>query len=328
MSPLNCKVQLPLTGSSDLKQTEDAQSVLTVGVEFTLLCRGEVKTLGAPELRLPEGEQFALKLLGVRQSQGSIELTVTSYQVNQHKLEKVELVDGELRYPLSPIEFEVVSVQNPQEPVQEPFGPFGPLALPMPTWLWGALVLLVVGIGFVVIMRLRRYLRHRRFLKEILAQSGAKTPGPEFFFAHRRWKQSLGYFQRDSELSPAVISDAGLRLREMWFLYLSRRLFLPASEVSDSALQRALKASLGGRDATNLQAKMSRVQKEMAKLKSSQLKLANSLPQKASGADLWDVQVLLVKLVEEIEQAWAQKENARIAKRRLWLSSLFSGGSK
>lgn len=209
---------------------------LTVGDLFKMRCQGEWPGLviGQPvavkewEIRADENNfPFVLKLLKIEKiADDVVELELASYRVGPHDLKAVQLVSSDRAVLLGDLQFSVNSVQNPKEPVTEPFGAWPPLALAFP-WLF---VVLLVGFGVLALaLALRpRWLRKRneKWMAEVPPVRSA-TPEQELYRI-LRVSTKLEEF------------DQGFRF------YLARKFGIPAHRMSTGKILKSLKRAHGG----------------------------------------------------------------------------------
>lgn len=151
---------------------------LTVGSVFRIRCQGDWPGGKDWELRADGNEfPFLLKLLRLEKVADDVmELTLASYRVGDHDLKAVQLVSSESAVLLGDLRLGVVSVQDPKEPVTEPFGARPPLALPFP-WLFVAV--LAAGALLALALALRPYWRRRRHARWMAEVPPVRFATPE-----------------------------------------------------------------------------------------------------------------------------------------------------
>ncbi len=231
MAELNCRTEL-LEGKP-----------LTVGDRFTWACEGAVPNFDFTnvELRLEEADKYKLKLFGVQKSeQGALLIDTTSYMVGDHTLKAVQLVDLENSILLGDLKFQVSSVQDPKEPVQEPFGPMGPQRF-FPTLFFGllvtALILFLIPIFLGVIQRRRR----RKLMETLDSKSFQYAAFPEL---HRELRalerQHLFLADHRTEGSEDEKKISFETMKSAFRVYLSRQYRIPAFNWRSAAILKAL----------------------------------------------------------------------------------------
>ena len=237
MAELHCTVEKIL-------HPEDAS--VTVGERFALDCQGEMGALdaGKAELRLEPADKYKLKLLRT-QSEGAakVRLEVLSDQVGKHDFKSLSFFTGSQSLPITGLSFEVKSVQDPQAPVTEPYGPLGPLMISVPWYHWMALLMFISLLGLSITLFIFRRVERRRLMREILQTASSAQPDDELF-------QKLRGFQRNwdfivSPSSPVTLEnskEAVGALLTVYQLYLSRQFNLPASRWPLRTTLRVLKS--------------------------------------------------------------------------------------
>lgn len=112
MSEVECQVRFILN--------PEAQAV-TVGERFQLQCQSQVPwPEGDLRFEVPESAKYQLRLLNLeRLSDNSVDLSVTSVAVGEHRIEGAKIGGRDL--PV--VTVKVQSVQDPSNPVKEPYGP-------------------------------------------------------------------------------------------------------------------------------------------------------------------------------------------------------------
>lgn len=153
---------------------------LSVGQILRLRCEGEwlgwaeSQSLDLAKWQIrydgSENDPYLLKVLAAHPSAEAskvYDLELVSYRVGQHQLKAVQMLSDEASVVLGDLSFQVKTVQKEDEPVTEPFGPFGPLGAPWP-WLTIALICLVLVSALALILtpilRRRKYARWMREL--------------------------------------------------------------------------------------------------------------------------------------------------------------------
>lgn len=232
MAAIECQIRVP-----DQPGLEPGQ--LTVGREFFLDCAGAWPPIADPataKFQFQKGNEHMLKLLGMeRVENGRVELKVTSYTAAKIDIPNLVLLDGNQTVELGPLRYEVVSVLDPAQPQQEPYGAFGPLTISVPAAWWVALALVLALIGLAVGLGLRRRLQRRALLKKIASHDSALAPEREFYQTLRRLKRDKGIFagtEFPADEPAAVVGD----LERAFRTFFMRQFRLPVFDWSDSAL--------------------------------------------------------------------------------------------
>lgn len=236
MADINCvtkKIQEP-----DVPST-------TVGERFLLECQGDfpafdLKTL---ELRLEAADKYKLKLLRAqKESNSSMRFEVLSDQVGRHSLRAVQLIDAQSSAVIPELTFEVRSVQDPQAPVQEPYGPLGPFGLMIPWFYWVGLLAILSSVGILVFSLVYRKLQRRKLMQQILAKASAASPESELFSTLRAFQRQSDFLLNPENKVSAEQAQTSLEtLKSAYRLFLSREYMIPASAWPTSRTLRILK---------------------------------------------------------------------------------------
>lgn len=219
MADVNCRFELP--------EGKD----LTVGDRFTWACEGSLPNLdiSKTELRLEEADKYKLKLFRIQKGEnGTLLLDVTSYVVGDHTIKAAQLVDAENSVLLGDLKFTVSSVQDPKEPIKEPFGPVPPVRffpILFVVLIASAVVILLIPVFSSWLKRRRR----RKLMEKLDARSFQYAAFPEL---HRelRAQQRQYLFLTD----PGAEGNEDERklvfgmLKETFQTYVSRQFRLPA----------------------------------------------------------------------------------------------------
>lgn len=287
MADVNCQVQTP----------PDATE-LTVGARFVIRCEGAWPALDAKslELRLDEADKYKLKLLTFQPAEaGAADLEVVSYVVGAHALKAVQLTDAQSSVVLGDLQFTVASVQNPEEPVKEPFPPLGPMSF-FP-WLFAALVaallaLLLAGLFVGVVRRRRR----RKLLDEVLGKVYQSPPAPELYRELRALtRQYLFLTDPKASTEGAPLVDILRALNAHFRVFLTRTYLVPAQRLPTAKVLAELAPALGEESAALAQ--LGHVLRELDRALDNEAKVR--------GADL----AQLARLVRE----WVERTGARKA---------------
>ncbi|WP_413560430.1 hypothetical protein [Bdellovibrio sp. HCB209] len=245
---VQCKVEIP--NVQGLKDQE-----LTVGREFLLVCDGEFpKTLQQDKLQLvlsPE-QKYSIHLLGFEfRSPTQADLKVTSYVAGaQIKFDNLQLTDGTETLDLGQVQYQLVSVLPPppppsgkpgeQQPKQEPYGPVGPLAIPVPMVYWAILAGVVGLVILFAATKIFRSVQRRRTIERLKEHDSALSPLQEFHQKFRRMQRVNTVFFGGSpkkEDIPLALDET----RQMLKLYITRRYKIPALEWSPRLIIKDLK---------------------------------------------------------------------------------------
>ncbi|MEZ0393245.1 MAG: hypothetical protein ACAH59_13580 [Pseudobdellovibrionaceae bacterium] len=235
MAQVQCRMEIP-------KSASEAKT-LTVGQVFYLNCEGEWPALQKKslELRLEEADRYKLKLLDFEfTSKTEAQLKVTSYKVGQHQLKAVQLVDSENSVVLSDLDFTIQSVMNPQQPVTEPFGPFGPLALKLPLWFPLTVLLLFAILLGVAVNRWRIRREKRRLLLDMRLTESAQEPIFQFYQTIRKQQRAYPAFS-GHEPTPEETQNFIAALNESYKIYLARNFEVPTLKWSERKILSDLK---------------------------------------------------------------------------------------
>ena len=224
MSDLQCSV---------VKILRPEDPAVTVGERFALDCQGEFPELELTkaELRVEPADKYKIKLLRAQsEGAGKLRLEVLSDQVGKHELKSMQLFSGLQNLPISALSFEVRSVQDPQAPVTEPYGPLGPIMISVPWYDWMALLLVISLIGSSLAFYAFRKIERRRLMREITSGAASLSAEDELFQKLRGFQRNWDFLVAPS--SPVSIEnskEAVRSLSEAYQLFLSRRFNLPAS---------------------------------------------------------------------------------------------------
>jgi hypothetical protein len=225
-------------------QTPDGN--LTVGQEFSVTCDGALPHLdiAKTEIRLDEADRYKLHLLSMQQTDNQLQLVVTSYEVGDHQLKAVQLVDPTNSLVLGDLSFSVKSVLDPKEPPSEPYGPRGPLGLSLPWWyyaLWVVVIAVVVG---YVVRRLRQYWQKKKLIEEMVNQGSALTPYHQFTKTIRQLQRQHLFLAEPAGTVPEEEKKAVLsELENSYRLFLGRSFLLPTLQWNDGQILSDLRRS-------------------------------------------------------------------------------------
>lgn len=154
---------------------------LSIGTKFSLACEGPAASLNKDKLSLEVSKenQFALRLLETKSlSDTSAEFVATSWKSGEVKLQNPILTDGSSRVALGDIRFTVTSVLKDEK--QEPYPPWGPLALSWPIWVWISALVFFGLLFFLIWGRVRYAVRRKKLLKALEKNPLAIEPYHQF----------------------------------------------------------------------------------------------------------------------------------------------------
>ncbi len=194
------------------------QQPITVGHVFDLSCAGPFPLtfkVGNAQVSGLE-DKYALKLLKFElRDPKTADIRFTSYRVGSQAFEKITITDGETTLELPAVKFEVKSVLPPPEAATEPpkpFGPIGPMAIPMPLVYW-VILISVLGIATMLIAwSWRNRLERLEILKTIKNRTTGPTPVVQFHRDLRILTKKAGVHDNQDELQiPAQVYLKELR---------------------------------------------------------------------------------------------------------------------
>lgn len=179
MNDVNAKAATPIW-HCDLHAPESG----TVGLTFAMNCSGDipVQWAGAPKIVLPEKTlPYSLVILETKKLEPTAaDFVVTSYRTGEFKPEFIRVMTGDVGFEASGLTWKTQSVLKQGEQ-PKPFGPYGPLRLPMPIWVWVAIALLLASVSSGLWLWFKR-IQDRRRLAEDLGRhaSAVLTPAAQF----------------------------------------------------------------------------------------------------------------------------------------------------
>lgn len=301
MADFSCKTQIP-----DVPGLESGQ--LTVGRVFTLECTGPwpegvdpAKLQIAspppptdPKQKADQTAKYALKILGAKAiSKDVVQFDVTTYLAGKVQIPALILTDGAKSFEANQIDFEVHSVLDPQQPKQEPYGPFGPMPISIPLSWWFMLAGAIVLAGLLVFWRVRRRLQRRELMKKLEEHDSALSPAAEFYTKMRKLRRDHVLFSGGETAE----TDTALVVRElerMFRTFFMRRFELPALDWNDGTLIRAFKRE-HRRAAEDVGSDLKKLLKEFGAAKSA------SRVETKDAVQLADVTRTLVEKIEKLE---------------------------
>jgi hypothetical protein len=215
----------------------------TVGSRFQLTCEGPPIVLNRAQLslELPKMQQYQLKILDTRElTDGRAEFIVTSWSAGDVKLSNPVLTDGAKRIGLGDIHFSIASVIDKKtNPEPKPFGPWSPVLLPLPVWIWFGAIILIVAVVSPIFIFVRRRVRRRKLLKQLAKNPITMTPYFQFNKELRKLVRQIPNDRSDWSLDVAqkYVHELDECLR--WFL--ARELVLPVFARGPGEILRDLK---------------------------------------------------------------------------------------
>lgn len=259
MANFNCRLDIPEV--SGLKTAE-----VTVGREFQVTCTGPwpaITPASKLSFELKPEQKYSLHLLGAEPLSGdTVRLNTTSYQVGAWNFQPLVLdVDGN-KLELAEINFETVSVLDPLEPQQEPYGLLGPVGLGWPL-LWWVVLLVLVG-GFILSggQRWYRRVQRKKLLDSLREHDSALSPIAEFYQTLRRLRRESEVFGSQS-VSTELAKQTSAELENAFRLFFLREFRLPALTWPDRELLRAFRKENRSVDSADL-AKLRKLFREMS----------------------------------------------------------------
>lgn len=211
---MKCDLQVPEIPNWDY-------NALTVGHVFFLNCEGAWGPMDKESLELRTGDKNpdTLRLLRFEQKSDSLaQLKLVSYLPGEHKFQAVQMVDKEHSVLLGDVSITVASVQDQQQPVQEPYGPMGPVKLDMPIIYTLAVIAVVLLLAFVIGFRIWRRKQKQKLLLQMRVGESALAPYHEFY-------RGIRELQRKNEPD---LSESAKTLNELYRLYIGRTFKTPA----------------------------------------------------------------------------------------------------
>lgn len=207
-------------------QWQDLPPTITVGQELVLQCEGSPVSFKEKkiQLSLKEEDKYTLKLLQVKRlSSSEADLVVTSYKVGSHKVQGVQISDGQEFVDINPLQLQVSSVIKDKT---QPYGPLGPLSLQRPSWYWPSLTGLLILILFLLLWKWRRYSQRKKAIEKLEVYQTSLSPynqfNKDFRALERRWNMNNSKLKEHK----VYLHD----IEETFRMYLIRELFIPAKE--------------------------------------------------------------------------------------------------
>lgn len=236
------------------KIIQPEEPTLTVGERFNLICKssGEIREL--PAVKVPEELKYHFVPLNIEVTgSDSLNIAGASNVVGAHQLEGITLtLEGQEIGKLEPLRVEVRSMQDPANPVQEPYGVMW-LDRKMPPWLPVTIILVLLFLlmsSFFTPWWLKRR-GVNRFKKFLSKCDQVLPPAEEFFREVRKIKKSELLWK--PEKMEVFTPELGA-LYEQYFLslqkFIGRTFHLPLTEIKpraqDVAIQKLKDQEDGG----------------------------------------------------------------------------------
>lgn len=239
---------------------EPDQSQLTVGERFSLDCKSTDKQFSnidvtKLELRTDTNDKYKINYeRTIRQAEDQIKIYLRSDRVGDHKFEALQLVDSQNSIVLPNFEVSVRSVQDPKNPVQEPYSGFGPVSIALPVWFWLTLFGILFSFFISIFVRLWFVRQRKQMLANALDQAGAQEPQVEYFAALRRLKR-IDLLLLSEALDPKSVKDFALELKRSTNLFISRISFVPFLSIDKSSWTSKKSIGLLAKENKNLEKK-------------------------------------------------------------------------
>jgi hypothetical protein len=241
------------------------EPVLTVGERFSLKCRKWDTAKGeASSKKAPSGESLGsdsgngeglattgpswvspdplkLRILQARKTDDNTwELTATSVLVGDHKIEGLRYGD-ELAQAF---QIQVKSVQDPQNPVAEPFGPMYIQWARPPGDLWLFLVLglvvIILGSGWRTVVSLKQRRLWREFSSALRSEQSPWDEICESLFHLRRQLQEEAIATESPSSQTSAVHPLGGQLSRVFLRYLGRQEHQPLTSMSPRDIRKLL----------------------------------------------------------------------------------------
>ena len=222
----------------DIAEIKDESHLehLTVGDRFRLNCHGDIAvpwTADLPVVKMPKPEQdFTLAVLSAeRLDPQAVQLTVTGYRPGEHAPEYVRILQGERGFEFEKPKWKIESVIKPGEGPPKPYPASGVHAVPAPWWLqwtfWALVIALVAAIG----RQIWRWVKRRRFRRELKRHQTALAPVRQFYRDARGLRRRL-----NEDPAPDAPTRVGADLNRDFRLMLMRKYEAPALTLSNAKL--------------------------------------------------------------------------------------------
>lgn len=244
MNQVSCRVEkINLVPAETADSTASVQ--LTVGSEFYLSCQGEwPKNLNRDSIKfvLQPEQKYQIQLLSFEfRNPSLVDIKVTSYLVGQHRFENLTLTDGNQQVQLGPVDYVVQTVQA-GEPVKEPFGPIGPVAIPIPNLYFVILFSSLLLVFILIAFKIRKKMQRKKLMESLREYDSVLSPIQQYY-------QSLRKLQRENvlfigaEVEQEIIIQALNDIERMLKLYFLRKFQVPAFQWSVNDMLNEIKTS-------------------------------------------------------------------------------------
>jgi hypothetical protein len=185
---------------------------LTVGQIFEFNCKGPFPVGFKFQQATVTGlqDKYTLKLLKFEMRDlETAQIKLTSYSVGQQKLDKIQITDGEKTLEFPGVQFQVNSVLPPpeggtQQQPPKPFGPFGPMKIPVPPVYWLILISVIGIMAFAFALKWKRRRDRLDVLQEIKNRTKGPTPVVQFHRDLRILTRKAGVQDHQLLIDPKV----------------------------------------------------------------------------------------------------------------------------
>ncbi len=243
MADLNCQVQIQ-------------RDELFAGQSFFLNCESgkelpQIKQ-EAVELRVDESQQDTLRLVEFSQkSDRLLQLKVVSFEAGEHQVLNAQLIDSENAFLLSPVQFTVSSLIDPQNPPKAPEGPMTS-ALSWPPLYFAGLAFVLILMMIPVVYRFYIFRKRKKLLSLQLQKQGGRNPA-QFYFQNTR--KIMRLISQERELDQALAL-----LFENWLLYLATKTQVPTEGWGFRRFRNDLKKKISKQDLEKIKASWKELQ--------------------------------------------------------------------
>jgi hypothetical protein len=191
-NPDPAAVPAPKATAAWICSTPPLAQPLTVGQLFEVSCEGPSVSFQAGKLFLIPAKEnaYALRLLKIREvtpASGAINkvnFVATTYVASEKGPLPVSgymLSDGTQSVSLSPLQLQSKSViTQDKNPERKPFGPFAPLTIAYPLWLWLFLAVVAAAFAAAIGYVLYRRVQRKKFLAELAGEISSLSPYNQF----------------------------------------------------------------------------------------------------------------------------------------------------
>lgn len=231
-----CELKIP-------NQSGLEDNVLTVGRIFQMNCSATIPenfNFDAAHFELAENDKLAFKVFKfAAEDKTRIVAESTLYRSGEWKIDDLILTDGQQKISLG--KFEVVVKSVIQEGVKaEPYGPIGPLIIPIP---WVYIFIIVSAVLFALGslgLNWRRRWQRKSLLKRLREYETPLSALQQFHSESRRWQRENSFFydpKVSDESISRVLKEIDLQVR----VYFIRRFQIPAIEWNQKLILKDLK---------------------------------------------------------------------------------------